>query len=72
MGKVILVPNWFYLFFAGTVTFVVKQQNADVDDEDLNNMMAHILGKVVQHGHILLHQPMILSMSKYMWFKIVY
>jgi len=54
------------LFFAGTVTFVVKQQNADVDDEDLNNMMAHILGKVVQHGHILLHQPMILSMSKYM------
>jgi len=27
------------------VTFVVKQQNPDLDDEDLNNMMARILGK---------------------------
>jgi len=27
------------------VNFVVRQQNPDLDEEDLNNMMTHVLGK---------------------------
>jgi len=27
------------------VNFVVRQQNSDLDEKDLNNMMVHILGK---------------------------